>query len=60
MDILFFSINLIGCLIYFLYSFKSHTKVKHNDDYYINEDNTIKNIDKRLAKLEKQLENQKS
>ena len=60
MDILFFSINLVGCLIYFLYSFKSHHKVKHYNNYYLDEDHTIKNIDQRLAKLEKQLENQKS
>jgi hypothetical protein len=54
MDILFFSVNLVGCMIYFLYSFKSHSK-KHFE-----EDNTYKNIDSRLSQLENQLKNQKS
>jgi len=55
MDILFFSVNLVGCLIYFLYSFKSNNK-KH-----IEEDSSyIKNLDTRLAQVENELKNQKS
>ena len=59
MDIVFFSVNLVGCLIYFLYSFKSHHKRKHEYEF-ADQDNILKNIDNRLSKLEKQAENQKS
>jgi hypothetical protein len=60
MDILFFSINLIGCLIYFLYSFKSHRKNYISTDNFNENDIYIKNIDRRLAKLEERIDSQKS
>ena len=50
MDILFFSINIIGCLVYFLFSFKSHQNKK-----FINDETELQKIDNRLSMLEKQL-----
>jgi hypothetical protein len=54
MDILFFSINIIGCLVYFLYSFKSHHK--SNRDEFIYDETTLQKIDNRLSKIEKEIE----
>ena len=54
MDILFFSINIIGCVVYFLYSFKSHQK-KINANELSNDETTLQKIDNRLSQLEKQL-----
>ena len=50
MDILFFSINIIGCLVYFLFSFKSHQSKKITND-----ETELQKIDNRLSVLEKQL-----
>ena len=54
MDILFFSINIIGCVVYFLYSFKSHQK-KINANELSNDETTLQKIDNRLSQLEKHL-----
>ena len=51
MDILFFSINIIGCLVYFLFSFKSH----HHKHRISNDETELQKIDNRLSMLEKQL-----
>jgi hypothetical protein len=56
MEILFFSINLIGCLVYFLFAMKSHNqKNNQNNMNKFSEDETsmsIKKIDERLSKIE--------
>jgi hypothetical protein len=51
MDILFFSINIIGCLVYFLFSFKSHQSKRQ----FTNDETELQKIDSRLSQLEKQL-----
>jgi hypothetical protein len=55
MDILFFSINIIGCIVYFLFSMKSHHKKSHKDEL-IYDETTLQKIDNRLSKIEKQIE----
>lgn len=55
MDILFFSINIIGCIVYFLFSMKSHHKKSHKDEFTYDE-TTLQKIDNRLSKIEKQIE----
>jgi uncharacterized protein YpmB len=54
MDILFFSINIIGCLVYFLFSFKSHQN-KRQIEQLSNDETELQKIDNRLSQLEKQL-----
>jgi len=54
MDILFFSINIIGCLVYFLFSFKSHQS-KRQVEQFSNDETELQKIDSRLSQLEKQL-----
>ena len=55
MDILFFSINIIGCIVYFLFSMKSHHRKSHKDEF-IYDETTLQKIDNRLSKIEKQIE----
>ena len=55
MDILFFSINIIGCVVYFMYSIKSHHK-KSNTEEFSYDETTLQKIDNRLSKIEKQIE----
>ena len=55
MDILFFSINIIGCVVYFMYSLKSHHK-KNNTEEFSYDETTLQKIDNRLSKIEKQIE----
>lgn len=54
MDILFFSINIIGCIVYFLFSIKSQHKKREFDDY--SSDENLRKLDNRLSKIEKQIE----
>jgi hypothetical protein len=54
MDILFFSINIIGCLVYFLFSIKSHQNKRHIEKFS-NDETELQKIDNRLSQLEKQL-----
>ena len=63
MDILFFSINIIGCLVNFIYSVKSHQVRQKSYIDSSDETSTLEKLDKRLAKLESQIHipnNQKS
>jgi hypothetical protein len=41
MDILFFSINIIGCLVYFLFSFKSHQSKRQVEQFSNDEMNDL-------------------
>jgi len=59
MEILFFSINIIGCIVYFLFSIKSHNSknVSSNMNKFSNDETSIdlKKIDERLSKIEKSI-----
>ena len=54
MDILFFSINIIGCIVYFLFAIKSHHKNSSKNEL-IYDETTLQKIDNRLSKIENQL-----
>lgn len=54
MDILFFSINIIGCLVYFLFSFKSH-QTKRQVEQFTYDETELQKIDSRLSTLEKKV-----
>ena len=56
MEILFFSINIIGCIVYFLYSMRSH-QPKNNMNKFSDDETSLdmKKIDERLSKIEQSL-----
>lgn len=54
MDILFFSINIVGCIVYFLFSLKMQQKKNHPEE--TSEKGDFQSLDSRLSKIEKQIE----
>ena len=57
MEILLYSINIIGCIIYFLFSIKSNYIRKHEIPDYDNDlpSNNLNNLNYRVTKLEDQI-----